>query len=193
MENQLRAYRKRAGLTLEAVSKRLGLSISQVSRLERGVSDLTGERLQQFADLYGARPADFIDGGRDGVPLIGQVGAGAEIHWFDAARGHEFIAAPPGATDRVVAVEVHTDSMVPAYRAGDVIYYAREPDVPPEASAGAECVVKLANGPCLLKTMLPGAKAGHWNLISYNSAPIEDAAVEWSAPVLWIDKRRRLR
>ena len=121
MENQLRAYRKRAALTLEAVSDRLGLSISQVSRLERGVSDLTGERLQQFAALYAAQPADLLGGSRAGVPLIGHVGVGAEIHWLDlpAADGAaERVDAPPGASEHVVAVEVRTDSRSEERRGG---------------------------------------------------------------------------
>jgi transcriptional regulator with XRE-family HTH domain len=196
MQNRIREYRKRARLTLEDVAEQLDLSISQISRLERGTSDLTGERLIQFAKLYGCRPADFIDGGRTSVPLVGFVGAGAEIYPFDDAPlggGFEMVDAPPDEARTVVAVEVRGESMFPAYREGDLIYYAREQDFVVDACLGAECVVKLGDGPTLVKTVMRGAEPGRWTLLSYNAPPIENAHIDWAAPVLWVDKRRRRR
>ncbi|HYM31982.1 MAG TPA: LexA family transcriptional regulator [Candidatus Cybelea sp.] len=196
MENRLRELRKRAGLTLENVSEKVGLSISQISRLEREASDLTGERLQQFAALYECTPADLISEGRTSVPLVGYVGGGAEVYPFDDAPlggGFEQVDAPPNETRTVIAVEVRGDSMFPAYREGDLIYYAREHDFSPDACVGAECVVKIADGPTLVKTVMRGADPMRWTLLSYNAPPIEGARIEWAAPVLWVDKRRRRR
>jgi phage repressor protein C with HTH and peptisase S24 domain len=194
--NRLRAFRKRAGLTLEKVAQKLDLSISQISRLERGQSDLTGERLKQFAEIYGCQPADILGSIPRQVPLVGYVGAGAEVYPFDDSLmggGLEEVEAPPGYADAMVAVRVRGDSMFPVYRDGDLIYYSRDADFHESECLGAECVVKVVDGPTLVKTVMRGSANGLYSLLSYNAPPIADRRIEWAAPVLWVDKRRRLR
>jgi transcriptional regulator with XRE-family HTH domain len=194
MQTRLRELRKRAGMTLDEVAERLGISTAQVSRLERGTSDLSGERLGQFAVLYGTTVADLLVSRPALVPLVGYIGAGAEVYPFDGASlGGDLdqVETPPHESRALVAVEVRGDSMFPAYREGDLIYYARDGAVVNETAIGAECVVKIADGPTLVKTLMRGSQASLWTLLSYNAPPLENVAIEWAAPVLWVDKRRK--
>lgn len=60
MKLYLREYRKRAKLTLEQVAARLGLSYTQMSRIERGISGFPAGRLDELATIYGCQPTDFF-------------------------------------------------------------------------------------------------------------------------------------
>jgi transcriptional regulator with XRE-family HTH domain len=60
MKLYLREYRKRAKLTLEQVAARLGLSYTQMSRIERGISGFPAGRLDELAAIYGCQPTDFF-------------------------------------------------------------------------------------------------------------------------------------
>jgi phage repressor protein C with HTH and peptisase S24 domain len=93
----------------------------------------------------------------------------------------------------MVAVRVRGDSMFPVYRDGDLIYYSRDADFHESECLGAECVVKVVEGPTLVKTVMRGSANGLFSLLSYNAPPIADRRIEWAAPVLWVDKRRRMR
>lgn len=181
-------------MTLEEVAERLGISTAQVSRLERGTSDLSGDRLGQFAALYGTTVADLLVSRPTQVPLVGYIGAGAEIYPFNDAPlggGLDQVEPPPHECRALVAVEVRGDSMFPAYREGDLIYYARDGAALDEAAIGAECVVKVSDGATYVKTLMRGSRANLWTLLSYNTPPLENVAIEWAAPVLWVDKRRK--
>lgn len=61
MGNRIREYRKRAGLTLEELGFRVGMSAGHLSRLERGEVSYTQERLETLSRELGCRPADLID------------------------------------------------------------------------------------------------------------------------------------
>lgn len=71
--NFLKKARVDAGLTLEEVSERLAarditLSPGQLSRLERGESDIPAERLRQLAGLYGWSAGELLDGRGPNAP-----------------------------------------------------------------------------------------------------------------------------
>ena len=60
LPKRLREKRKKAGLTLEQAADKVGLSVSQVSRLERGESEITLSQVQRFADAYDFRLNDLL-------------------------------------------------------------------------------------------------------------------------------------
>jgi len=120
----------------------------------------------------------------------GYVGAGAEIHQIEESSNFviDGVEAPPGIDpDAVTAVVVKGDSMFPAYRDGDVIYYTKECDY--DASClRKECVVKVKGGAAFVKVLKPGSKAGRFTLQSYNFPDIEDVQIDWACRVLWVKK-----
>jgi phage repressor protein C with HTH and peptisase S24 domain len=87
-----------------------------------------------------------------------------------------------------LAAIVVGDSMLPAYRPGDVIIYRRD-DGEWQRYVGQEVVVQLHDGRCLVK-MLKRATKTTANLGSHNAPDIEAVRVDWAAPVLWVKRGR---
>jgi len=116
------------------------------------------------------------------VPPIDDHARGAGLYGVDV---------PPSHDDELGAVRVRGDSMYPVYWDGDVLFFARRDGGPLDGCLNRECVVRLKDGETMVK-VLRRSDAGAFRLESYNAPPIEDAAVEWAAPVAWVDKRRRM-
>jgi transcriptional regulator with XRE-family HTH domain len=57
---QLRAVRRRRGYSLSDVSERTGLSVSWLSRVERGRIDISFNRLMTLTGYYGVSVADLV-------------------------------------------------------------------------------------------------------------------------------------
>jgi transcriptional regulator with XRE-family HTH domain len=70
MGNQLRAYRLDAGLTLEQLAERMGTSVQQVSRLEKGQRKLTQDWMMRASAALGIPPAALFDAPRS--PDVGE-------------------------------------------------------------------------------------------------------------------------
>lgn len=128
----------------------------------------------------------FIDTPVGKVRLVGRVGAGQAVVPF-AEEEYEFVDAPPDPSGDTVAVEVRGESMLPAYEDGWLLYYSRR--LPPAEMVNKRCVVQLADGSMLVKTLRRGTTPGYWNLGSLNAYDIEDQVVEWAAPIDWIKPR----
>jgi transcriptional regulator with XRE-family HTH domain len=211
MALRLREFRERAGLTLEQVAERLGMSHSQISRIERGASDFSGKTLKALADLYGVQMAELIATPAPGnaepieipaaskkikmVPIVGYVGGGAEVIFpdgWDVSPIDEVEVVGAGAD--VEAVIVRGDSMSPSYRDRDIIVYRRAQYAARDL-LGEECVVRLADGRTFVKELQPGSEPALFTLVSRNPAvpPITDVALEWAVPVAQRITRWRLR
>jgi len=189
----------RQGGSLNAWCKRAAVSESTVrgflaSRTE-SLNDKTYQKLAAAAGVTVPELLGEMPGQRE-VPLVGYVGAGAQVHPFDdygKGDGLLMVDAPPDVKESVVALEVKGDSMFPAYRDGDRLYYARDYSFDEAACLNNECVVKITDGATLVKVLLRGSQPGFFNLISYNAPPIENVRLDWAAPIQWVDKRRRMR
>ncbi|WP_107497088.1 helix-turn-helix transcriptional regulator [Thalassobius sp. I31.1] len=58
--NTIAQLRKERGWTQDDLAARLRISITQLSRLERGASSLTQSRMRAIADVFGVRPEDLF-------------------------------------------------------------------------------------------------------------------------------------
>ncbi|WP_405887751.1 XRE family transcriptional regulator [Streptomyces longwoodensis] len=90
---QLRALRRRAGLTLEAAARSAGLSPAHLSRLETGQRQPSLPMLLALARIYGTTVAELLDesvADRDAVVRAGDMEptwAGGWTYWQAGAAG----------------------------------------------------------------------------------------------------------
>lgn len=126
------------------------------------------------------------------VPIAGYVGAGATVLLLsgEAADNIGYARAPRG-IGAVEALVVRGDSMYPAYKEGDTIYFGEQPAELP-IRVPDEYVVKLADGRVLLKEVVP-AGGGRYVLQSHNAPAIYDAEIVEAFEVRWVQKRRKSR
>lgn len=58
--NNIARFRKEQGMSQAALADRLNMSITQLSRLERGISSVTQFRMQVLAELFGIEPHELF-------------------------------------------------------------------------------------------------------------------------------------
>ena len=58
---QVAAYRQTAGLTQEELAEKVGVAVETISRLERGSSIPSLERLEEIGDALGVQLRDLLD------------------------------------------------------------------------------------------------------------------------------------
>lgn len=189
MKNQIRTIRQKAGLTLEQVAKAAGTTNQMIGLLERGQRRLTTEWMERIAPVLGVSPADLMELPERMVPVVGYVGAGAEIYTIDdhmKGAGMDLISAPPqGATGTMVALVVRGDSMSPAYEDGDIIYYDQVAIGDIAHLIGKRVIIRLRDGRTFIKKLRRNADGKYW-LHSHNAEPILDPDIEWCAKVIWV-------
>lgn len=127
------------------------------------------------------------------VPLVGYIGAGAEIM-------PEFEQVPPEGLDQIhvpfplpgdmIALEVRGDSMLPVYKDGHVVIVFREQKKPVSSFYGEDAAVRTTDGRRFLKTIMKGAPV---TLMSFNAAPIENVALDWIGEIFAVMPRTQLK
>lgn len=136
------------GDSVATISKLLGVTLEDVSRMTAGDLDITPEQADTLAQRYGVQPALFRDDSEDviqsypsnvrpisklhrqRVPLIGSVAAGEPI--YDPEDLGVYVESP---VDADAAITIRGDSMIPNYLDGDLVYIKARPDVPEGAVA----------------------------------------------------------
>lgn len=193
---RLRTARLRKGYsTVVSASKAMGANYSAYTHHENGTRNFKLNDAKRYGRFYGVT-ASWLLTGEDqpgvttGVPIVGYVGAGALVYPTDdheVGDGIDEAPAPSDATGAEVAVIVRGDSMYPAYRDGDIIYYDQH-GTDLAQCLGRECVVKLADDRVLVKTVERGSAEGLVTLESYNAPSERDVEVVWIAPIVWVRK-----
>jgi transcriptional regulator with XRE-family HTH domain len=198
---------KREGLNITSLEKRAGVPKDTVRDFLRGKTQiLRADKLQKILRV--------IEPSRK-VAITGYVGANAVITATEAGKDKETVDCPPGFDPvDLSAVRIKGDAMSPVFLDGWVIYYtlqhhkstvalsdswqvpynrkdpagktAKEVPEPLLEFLGKPCVLKLADGRLILRTLKPGKTPGHYTLVSYNATDIENVALEWAARIVYI-------
>jgi transcriptional regulator with XRE-family HTH domain len=197
--HRVKGLRKQKGLTQQEFAAKLGVTQPTVHRWEKGAFTPDDKMLEVLSDMAGVPTAVFRYGevrvGRRVIPITGYVGGGGEVSALtDSSTGNdaEDVEAPADSGLYMVAIKVRGDSMLPRYGDGDILFYGRDPGlggVDPAACVGRDCVVKLVNGPTLVKRVAQGGARNTYLLMSFVAEPIINVRLEWASPVRWVKRR----
>ena len=197
--HRIKGLRKQQGLTQQEFAAKLGVTQPTVHRWEKGAFTPDDTMLEVLSEMADVPTAVFrygeVRAGRRMIPVAGYVGAGGEVSMFNdqpGGDGAEEVEAPPDSGLYMVAVRVRGDVMLPAYADGDILFYGRDPGlggVDTTTCVGRDCVVKLVNGPALVKRVALGGGRNTYLLMSFVAEPIVNVRLEWASPVRWIKRR----
>lgn len=191
-KNNIAKVRKRAGLTQAELAEMIGTTDRQLGKLERGERRLSDVWLEPLSVALNCTYAELL--GESEVPIIGYVGAGDEVYYFDdyaKGDGIDTVSRPPMSySGTAIALEIRGSSMMPRYREGWCVIYSRESpwDIDQDI-INEDCVVRLPDGRTYLKEVIRGSQKGRFHLISVNARPIENVEIEWAAPVLAVVRK----
>lgn len=169
----------RQGRTQTELAELLGVQRAQVSRLKNGQRRLYADELIKVRRWFGLEAVQD----RPTVPIVAKVGAGGNVIYHET-EGEQLERAdvPAGLPEEAIALRVTGTSMRTRYPDGRIIVGWRKV-TDPTAYVGEDCVVRLADGRTLLKTVAFDRTPGRWRLESTDDEPIEGADVEWIMPV----------
>lgn len=180
--NRINEIRDKKGLTVEQLSEITGLSVSQISRLAGSKRNLSIANLNKIAAALDVSPKDILEQ-QPVVPVVGYVGAGAEMHLYAFADSpNDFVPMPENGNENTVAVEVRGSSLGSIFDTW-LVYYDQIHTPPTPNMLGKLCVVGLADDRVLVKRLRKGSAPGIYNLESNTEGLIEDVEVMWAAQV----------
>lgn len=188
---RLRMARERAGYEdAAAAARRFGWSEPTYRSHENGSRNFTKRGAVTYGRAFRVSPEWLLLGigedGRKPVPLVGYVGAGAEVFPIDDGGSLDDVDPPPGCGPDAVAVRVKGDSMYPRYMEGDLLIYDQHTTI--EQASGHECVVSLPDGRKYVKIVRKQSN-GMVTLESWNAPALLDLSVEWVAIIQWVRRR----
>jgi phage repressor protein C with HTH and peptisase S24 domain len=167
-----------------------GKTKDQVYNAENGTSSLKDKDAQIYAKALGATVAEIMGEQETRlVPVKGYVGAGAEVFPFEGDDSHlDHVECPNGLDpDKTEAYIVRGDSMLPI-EPDSLIYIMPGLKIDP---LNKHCLVDLADGRRLFKSVRRGSSPRRFTLMSSNALPIEDVAIVRAARVEAIQKPRK--
>lgn len=187
--------RKAAGYSQAELAKRAGISQQAIGEIERG-RVLSSKAIYKIATALNVSvnhldpEIPFAAEGSILVPVVGYVGAGAEIFTIDdheKGAGLEEVPFPLSSNPSgIVALRVRGTSMLPVYKENDLIFYERREDCNFEQLIGKDCVIHLEDGRTFLKEIR--RNNGDIWLHSHNADPILHPQIVWAAKVRWVEK-----
>lgn len=187
------------GLSASAASAKAGLSKDAIRNIERAVehgkdAGASTTTLTRLAPILETSASWLIDGSgpemetRFEVPLMGYVGAGAEVEPDNEqvpTEGLDQITLPIPVPPDMIAFKVRGDSMLPAFKDSAIIVVHREQQKPLESFYGEEAAVLTADGRRFIKTIIRG-RDGYVNLMSWNAKSIDDVKLVWIGEIFAI-------
>jgi transcriptional regulator with XRE-family HTH domain len=197
-KTRIREFREAAKVSLEDLSDSVGISVSQISRIEREEREPRLDEMIKIGHRLGVAVAVLI--GEDErsltVDVVGRIAAGGVIDTSseqigEAAPLYE-VELPFPLPEDAIAFEISGISMWPRYDDGDVIVCSRHGgDIKP--MIGFEAAVATDGGARYLKRIIEGTRRGLFNLESHNAEPIRDVRIVWASEILTVIRRSQVR
>lgn len=180
-ENSIRALREERELTLEQLAEMVDLSVSYVSRLEKGGRNLSVKNLDKIAAALGVpRERILAEDRNQEVGVYGVIGAGGRIdtssEQISDSEPLYRVTAPIDVPDGAIAFQIVGDSMWPKYDDGDIVICSMFSEHP-DGVLGFPAAVETSDGSRYLKRVLRGSQPGLYHLESYNAPLMADVHV----------------
>jgi phage repressor protein C with HTH and peptisase S24 domain len=146
------------------------------------------EHMTALGVALDSEPVGLLAASRSAIAVVGIAGLGEEIEWHDNGDMDlgEVEVAGLSAADGLMALECRGDSMRPRVNDRELVVARRRDGKTPGDLVGREAIVKVSDGPVLLKRIRRGYEPGRWNLESYNADLRENVAIEWVAELVSI-------
>lgn len=185
-DERLRQKFEETGWSKAEFGRRSGVSYHNVLKYLAGeVEQPRGQTIAKLAGALGMTALELGYGVGDtqasaGIPVMGYVGAGAEIEPDFEQIPHDGIyQITPKFTlhEDMIAFVVKGDSMLPRYDDGDVIVVLREQRRSLESFYGDEAVIRTVDGRRYLKKLV--RSGDQLMLLSSNAKPIENVSAVW--------------
>lgn len=193
MGDRLRKARIDAGFkSARSAAQRHGWKESSYAAHENGQNEFGPDVADRYARAFRVSAAWLLTAEgptrRSNIaPVVGLIGAGAEIH-PEAEQvppeGLYEIEVPFPIPDGTIAFEVEGESMWPRYDPRDVVICLRDGS-PIEEVLGFEAAVRTKDGRRYLKRVLRGRR-GLYDLESHNAQPIRGVKLEWVSGILGV-------
>lgn len=183
-----------AQLTERRMSQRrlagfMGIDPASVHRLLQGKRPMRFDEATQLAQLLGVTVDDVLRhaglpiGAGGDVPVVGTIEAGGEAH-IDWGAEIGRAAAPLDMPANTVAVRMRTAGTPWEPMDGWTLYLRPPVDGVPADVVGRMALVRMAGaGTILLRFLRRGYTRGRYNLVGWQAASIEDAALDWATAV----------
>lgn len=181
---RIREAREALDLTQEQLAEIVGCKQTDVYRIETGKVTHSKYLAPILKFLHLSENTHAV------VPLVGYIGAGAEVFAIDdheKGDGLEMIPAPPGMLNGIALI-VRGTSMTPKYDDGEVIFIEKTVYAI-DSLIGENCYIQLPDGRSYLKKLQYGSRPGLYSLISYNAPPIIDVPIERAYPIAFTKPR----
>lgn len=170
MNEAIRYFRLKAGLTQDELGEKIGLQKSAIAKYENGrVENIKRSIIQQMAKVLDCDPADLL--GFESthqairIPVLGRIAAGIPINAITEIIDWEEVRPDDVAGGEYFALQIRGDSMEPRICNGDVIICRQQED----AEDGA-LVVAMVNGDDACCKKLKKYPNGAIGLMSTNPA-----------------------
>ena len=189
LNERIVAARRRRGWDPKVAAERLGVNPKTYYLHESGVRNPKRDALKEYAKTFRV-PLEWlafgrgsIDGDTNGtIPVLGEVGLETDIDWRGEAsqvldvEDFPLLAGNPN----IVALIGRGKSMQPVVHDGDIVLADRTEGRLPHEFLNQKAIVKVVDGPYLLKTIRSGRSPDRWNLESFNQVyeTLEDQKIE---------------
>lgn len=190
VRSSVQRHMDRIGIKRKPLAKQSGLGETAIRDLfNPDRKFVRADTLVKLAEYFETTVDELS--GREPVYLLGSIGAGGEILFFEDDVP-EVVPRPAFTPGRLMALRVVGDSMLPRYDDGDVVYVRRDHDGVLPEYIGDYCAVHTADGGTFLKILSPGTEPNRYTLRSLNAKDMENVEVIWASPVEGVLPQRAL-
>lgn len=177
--------------TAKEATDAFGWTYNTYAQNENGNAPFSYKAAKKYATALGVRLEWLWEGHgpmRGGaapgfVRIIGRVGANPDgrVVLSDADESWDMTPLPPGAVDRVSALEVEGHSMRGFADDGSLIYFEDQRSPPTPDMLGHVVILETEDGQVLIKRLLRGDEKGRYDLESIAGPMMQNQRLRWAA------------